>query len=235
MKTVASQNIVGCMLLQLPPNVNISSSCENLLLTLLKHDPSERISFENFFAHEFLDLHHIASPENYATAVRLMEEAVMLYDDKQYGKCLAKCNEAVSFLEGFISCETDLSKKAALTLKLNEYVQWTSTLNDLIDGTAGAKKDLPHPLPLKDDHYELLRDLAHVTPNIATGLDIGNTGQLYLAEGRNDLALEKLTTALSILIPLLQTEPAGPRKNMLYSQVRFILLEITQISMVLCV
>lgn len=221
------------MLLQLPANVNISSSCENLLLSLLKHDPNERISFENFFANEFLDLRHMATPENYTTAVGLMEEAVKLYEHKQYGKCLAKCQEAVSFLQGFISCETDSSKKASLTLKLNEYVQWTSTLNDLIDGTAGAKKDIPHPLPLQDDHYKLLTDMAQVTPNIATGLDIGNTGQLYLGEGRNEVALEKLTTALSILIPLLQTEPAGPRKNMLYIQVRFVLRRIIQVSMLL--
>lgn len=190
-----------------------------MLLKLLRHDPNERITFKDFFAHEFLDLSHTGTPENYTIAINLIEEAAKFYNLKQYDKCMEKCEGAISFLEGFILWETDPYKKANLALKLDEYVKWKAALNELIEGKAGARKDIPQPSPLSDDSYKLLKDMAQATPSIATGLDIGNTGQLYLAEGRNDLALEKLTRALSILIPLLQAEPQGPRKTMLYSQV----------------
>lgn len=39
------------------PN-NISPECRDLLQNLLKVDPNERISFEDFFAHPFIQLSH---------------------------------------------------------------------------------------------------------------------------------------------------------------------------------
>lgn len=42
--------------IEIPKTKPISSNCEDLLLRLLVHDPKQRISFSNFFEHEFLNL-----------------------------------------------------------------------------------------------------------------------------------------------------------------------------------
>lgn len=40
----------------------MSPDCQDLLLALLQRDPLARISFDDFFAHPFLDLEHVPSP-----------------------------------------------------------------------------------------------------------------------------------------------------------------------------
>ena len=43
---------------------------------LLKHDPNERLSYDEFFSHDFLDLEHAPSSENLDRAVELIHKAV---------------------------------------------------------------------------------------------------------------------------------------------------------------
>lgn len=209
------------MPIEFPVNINISNSCENLIKKLLKFDPNERIEFEEFFKDEFIDLIHIASPENYMTAVNLIEEAILLDQTKQYSLSLPKYKEAIKYIEAFITIETDLNKKALLSVRYSEYNKWIETLTNIISGKTPVQQKPSQPLPhLTGVQYELLRDLSVATPNIATALEIGNTGELYLAEGKKQLALEKFTSALSILIPLLGSEPSGIRKDVLHAQIQ---------------
>ena len=54
---------------QLPPSVSISFDCRDLLLRLLQRNPKDRISFEDFFGHPFIDLEHVPSPKCLQKAV----------------------------------------------------------------------------------------------------------------------------------------------------------------------
>lgn len=192
-----------------------------MLFSLLKYNPNERISFEDFYKHEFLDLVHIPTVENYLHAVDLVQKAVELDKKKLYHDSLPKYKEAIKYLEAFIPSETDLNKRAVLELRLKEYIKWSKTLEQLLSGNETVPTNSCETLPLiNDTHYNTLYELSSVTPQIITGLDIGTMGEMYLAEGRKTIALEKLTTALQLLIPMLENEPLGPRKDMLHSQVR---------------
>lgn len=62
--------------------------------------------------------------------------------------------------------------------------------------------------------------LCSSSPNIQNGLDIGRQAELYTYERRFDSALQSFTSALSILVPLLNSEPKGERRTLLYQQVR---------------
>ena len=62
-------NYVIISFLQVPRDSNVSQECKDLLLSLLKRDPKERITFEEFFAHPFLDLEHAASASSLTKAV----------------------------------------------------------------------------------------------------------------------------------------------------------------------
>lgn len=208
--------------IELPANINISPMCENLLLALLKYQPEQRITFEAYFDHEFLDLVHVASSDNYLLAIRLVEEAISLDGTKQYAESLPKYKEACKYLEGFVTIETDPNRRAVLNQRLQEYTAWINTLTDILDGKPSTQTTSPQLLPhyVDGNNYEMLREMSTTTPNLVTGLDIGNSGELYYAEGKKQLALEKLTSALSLLIPLLSNEPAGIRKDMLHLQIQ---------------
>lgn len=68
--------------IQLPKGSHVSQQCKDLLTSLLKHDPNERISFDDFFAHDFLDLAHTPTKESYDKAVGLVQRAVKMDTDK---------------------------------------------------------------------------------------------------------------------------------------------------------
>lgn len=207
------------MLFQLPKHASISPQCADLLFSLLKYNPDERIGFEAFYKHEFLDLIHVPTVDNYLHAVNLIQEAIELDKKKHYSESLLKYKEAIKYLEAFIPSETDLNRRAVLELRLNEYIKWADSLEKALTGSTSVPVNSCQTLPLSENQYKTLYELSAMTPKLMTGLEIGCMGEMYLAEGRKSLALEKLTAALQVLIPTLETEPSGPRKEMLHSQV----------------
>ena len=54
---------------QLPLRPPLSRDCRDLLQRLLERDPGRRISFQDFFAHPWVDLEHMPSGESLARAV----------------------------------------------------------------------------------------------------------------------------------------------------------------------
>ena len=55
---------------------------------------------------------------------------------------------------------------------------------------------------------------------MTTGIEVCRTGALYLAQGESKLALERLTAGLGELVPLLQAEPKGRRRELLGKAVK---------------
>lgn len=64
------------------------------------------------------------------------------------------------------------------------------------------------------------------TPQLFTAIEIGISAQMYLVEGKYELAFEKFRSSLGILIPSLSAEPHGLRKELLYLQVKYFIKSI---------
>lgn len=62
--------------IKIPSTYKISSTCHDLLVQLLQRDPGNRISFEAFFEHSFLDLKHVPCFKSYQAGCNLIAEAV---------------------------------------------------------------------------------------------------------------------------------------------------------------
>nr|XP_033339552.1 serine/threonine-protein kinase ULK3 isoform X2 [Megalopta genalis] len=77
-----SEKIKDTRPIELPKGCQVTRECKDLLLSLLKHDPDVRITFDDFFAHEFLDLAHAPTKENYEKAVELVQQAVKMDTEK---------------------------------------------------------------------------------------------------------------------------------------------------------
>jgi len=56
---------------------------------------------------------------------------------------------------------------------------------------------------------------------LKTGLEIGRQGELYLYERKLEAALESYTSALGILVPFVNNEPKGERRN-LYAMIIYL-------------
>lgn len=83
--------------IEIPPN-QVSPECRDLLLGLLKHNPSERMSYHQFFKHPFVDLDHIPSTESYAKGLEAIHQAVKLDSEKQYKAAFNKYCTGLQYL-----------------------------------------------------------------------------------------------------------------------------------------
>lgn len=61
--------------------------------------------------------------------------------------------------------------------------------------------------------------LCQNTPQLASAVEIAQSGQMYLVEGHYEAAVEKYKIGLNLLEKLLEKEPLGIRRNLLIKQV----------------
>ncbi|CAG4974758.1 unnamed protein product [Colias eurytheme] len=113
---IISQNV------QIPANSSISPGCIDLLTRLLQHDPDKRITYEDFFNHEYLDLEHMPSKENYVKAVGLIKRAIDAECSCALPTALTLYSEALRYLVPAARCEPDALRRTALSAKLASYM-----------------------------------------------------------------------------------------------------------------
>uniref|UniRef100_A0A8C2WIH1 Serine/threonine-protein kinase ULK3 n=1 Tax=Cyclopterus lumpus TaxID=8103 RepID=A0A8C2WIH1_CYCLU len=85
--------------IELPPGARVSKDCRDLLLRLLERNPDARITFAEFFAHPFVDMEHMPSPESLLKAKALVLQAVQ---KDQEGERSAALSLYCSALEHFV-------------------------------------------------------------------------------------------------------------------------------------
>lgn len=109
--------------IEIPINTKISIDCEHLLRQLLRDNPSERISFEDFFAHEFIDLKHMPSDDNLHKAIELFTNAVKEDTDGHYKEAYHLYCEGLKYFTPIVNDEPNATKRQGLRAKANIYVQ----------------------------------------------------------------------------------------------------------------
>ncbi|XP_026325343.1 serine/threonine-protein kinase ULK3-like [Hyposmocoma kahamanoa] len=125
--------------IEVPRNAAISSGCRDLLTRLLRHDPDERISYEEFFAHPYLDLEHMPSKENYEKAVALVRRAVALDAAGRLREAFAAYRDGLRLLVPAVGAEGDAVRRGALAAKLCRYMQRAEEIQRLLDEPAAAR------------------------------------------------------------------------------------------------
>ncbi|KAK2587334.1 hypothetical protein KPH14_003051 [Odynerus spinipes] len=224
--------------IEIPKTPRVSDECKDLLLSLLKHDPELRITFEGFFSHVFLDLEHAPTKESYEKAVKLVQEAVKMDTEKKAKEAFHLYCEALRYFIPLLNNECDPKKKEVLGLHVNDYISRAEKLKlKTIDNeNNGSKEKVVEPVEEKANvsglqrvqslnrrpgfSFQELRALSKSTIGMADALEIGEVGEQYLAEGNYALALEKFQSSLSVLVPLLGKEPSGRRRDLLHKQVQ---------------
>lgn len=222
--------------IEIPRHSKISSACEDLLTRLLQHDPKNRITFEEFFNHEFIDLKHAPNDENFEKAVQIFASAVEEDTKQNYNEAYHLYCEGLQFFVPLINIEPDAQKRVALKSKARCYIQRAEEIKTSLlhqqyyrsQGETSTTSDRVTKLTYKEaiqealtpsKRYQLLYEKCASSPQLQNGLEIGRQAELYEYEKKLDLALETFKSALSILVPLLQTEPKSQRKDLLTQQI----------------
>ncbi|XP_015120414.1 serine/threonine-protein kinase ULK3 [Diachasma alloeum] len=230
-----AEKIKSCKPIEIPKGCYVSPECKNLLMSLLKHDPNERLSFDDFFAHEFLDLAYAPIEENNEKAITLIQSAVKADTEGNIQEAFHLYCEALRYFIPQLTNEADHNKKKHLRMRVNEYINRAEKLklmcmesssltesnsqnNDKLrqlcsTGRRGILQSTSLP-------YQELRILSKSTTDMASALEMGEVGEQYLAERNYDLALEKLKACLGMLVPLINKEPPGRRRELLNQQIQ---------------
>jgi serine/threonine-protein kinase ULK3 len=116
----------------IPNHIQVSTGCRDLLQRLLKRNPSERMSFDDFFSHSFVDLEHMASEDSYPKAVSLLSKAVHADEMKNYLTAQKYYLEAIEYLLPAIQYEKSDDKKNLLRIKSNKYIQRAEEIKKLL-------------------------------------------------------------------------------------------------------
>ncbi|XP_017849607.1 serine/threonine-protein kinase ULK3 [Drosophila busckii] len=251
----------------LPPNAHISNECHDLLRRLLVHESAQRISFDDFFGHPFLDLKTFPSEQTLKKAIDLVTQAVE-YDEKHnYKEAYYLYCSALQYFVPLITEETDAKRRQALRNRSLNYMKRAEEIKNFIIEdeykqlaerqlkaakasaaqqaerlNCAAANDEQQPTTSSarmaemlepDIRYKQLFSLSHSSPSLKTGLEIGRKGELYLYERKLDAALESYTAALGILVPFVNNEPKGERRNLLLQQLEFWIKEAESIKSIL--
>ncbi|CAG5127562.1 unnamed protein product [Candidula unifasciata] len=117
---------------EIPQGVDISDKARDLTLRLLRRNPADRITFEEFFAHPFIDMEHVPSKDSLPNAVRLSAEAVKKDESGDYKAAVRLYCEALEHFMPAIHYEKSASKKEALRAKVKQYMDRAETLKQLM-------------------------------------------------------------------------------------------------------
>ncbi|KAK0080258.1 hypothetical protein PV325_000225 [Microctonus aethiopoides] len=227
-----AEKIKNCRNIEIPKGSYISEECKDLLLSLLKHEPTERLSFDEFFSHDFLDLEHTPTEENYEKAITLAQRAVTADKAKNNQEAFHLYCDALRYFVPLLINETDVQRKKYLRMRINEYINRSEKLKQLIMNSNNDKNseasnqlkeknlDALQKLGINSFPYQELRILSKTTFDMASALEMGEVGEQYFAEGNYALALEKFKSSLGILMRVLAKEPPGRRRDLLHQQIQ---------------
>lgn len=219
--------------IEIPKGSRISPECEDLLCRLLQRSPKDRITFEEFFKHPFLDLKHAPSEQNLEKGIQLINEAIELDKKQEYDAAYGKYCKGLQYFVPIIQAETDLEKKKILRQRVHTYLNRAEEIKHSFQQDVPSKATSSKPLNRTasrvqqiqralqpSELYQQLAALASSSPELKSALEIGRQAELYALENKLDVALESFKTVLGALMPLLAEEPRGSkRRDLLHQQI----------------
>eukprot|EP00069_Balaena_mysticetus_P013687 bmy_01495T0 len=198
--------------------------CRDLLQRLLERDPSRRISFQDFFAHPWVDLEHMPSGESLARATTLVVQAVKKDQEGDAAAALSLYCKALDFFVPALHYEVDTHRKEAIKAKVNESPlrkwvgQYVSRAEELKAIVSSSNRAL---LRQGTSARDLLREMARDKPRLLAALEVASaaTAKEDEAGGEQD-ALALYQHGLGELLLLLAAEPPGRRRELLHTEVQ---------------
>ncbi|XP_014385963.1 PREDICTED: serine/threonine-protein kinase ULK3 isoform X1 [Myotis brandtii] len=200
---------------QLPLRPQLSPDCQDLLRRLLERDPGRRISFQDFFAHPWVDLDHMPSEESLARATILVVQAVKKDQEGDAAAALSLYCKALDFFVPALHYEVDAQRKEAIKAKVRQYVSRAEELKAIVSSSNQAL------LRQGASAQDLLREMARDKPRLLAALEVASAAVAKEEEaGGEQDALDLYQHSLGELLLLLAGEPPGRRRELLHTEVQ---------------
>ncbi|XP_020729315.2 serine/threonine-protein kinase ULK3 isoform X4 [Odocoileus virginianus] len=200
--------------IELPLRPQLSQDCRDLLQRLLERDPSRRISFQDFFAHPWVDLEHMPSGESLARATALVVQAVKKDQEGDAAAALSLYCKALDYFVPALHYEVDAQRKKAIKVKVGEYVSRAEELKAIISSSQALLRQ-------GTSARDLLRDMARDKPRLLAALEVASAAMAKEEEaGGEQDALALYQRSLGELLLLLAAEPPGRRRELLHTEVQ---------------
>jgi len=182
----------------IPSTVVLSPNCRDLLSRLLQRDPENRITFEEFFSHPFVDLEHAPRKESLQKAISTVTEAIKFDEKKDFRKAIERYCSALEYFIPAIDFENDRDKKTAIKAKVNQYVARAEQLK--LYQKQLAKKSL---ISLTRQHS--IENYRELLPGFDRALKHAEQGESLDDESRYDEALQEYYKGIELCISICGT------------------------------
>nr|XP_032655687.1 serine/threonine-protein kinase ULK3 isoform X4 [Chelonoidis abingdonii] len=201
--------------IELPSRPRLSQECRDLLQRLLERDPLQRIPFEEFFAHPFVDMEHMPSAESLCKATALVVEAVKKDQQGDPSAALSLYCKALEYFVPALHYETDARRKEAIRSKVGQYISRAEELKTLV--TSNNKTLLQQGNPVRD----ILKEMSRDKPRLYAALEVASAAITKEEEGNDDSdTLDLYQQSLGELLLMLAAEPVGRRRELLHSEIQ---------------
>ncbi|KAK2509974.1 hypothetical protein MC885_004345 [Smutsia gigantea] len=213
--TELEEKIRSNRVIELPLRPLLSRDCRDLLQRLLERDPSRRISFQDFFAHPWVDLEHMPSGESLARATALVVQAVEKDQEGDAAAAFSLYCKALDFFVPALRYEVDTQRKEAIQAKVGQYVSRAEELKAIISSSSRAL------LRQGTSARDLLKEMARDKPRLLAALEVASAAIAKEEEaGGEQEALDLYQQGLAELLLLLAAEPPGQRRELLHTEVQ---------------
>ncbi|XP_036204838.1 serine/threonine-protein kinase ULK3 isoform X1 [Myotis myotis] len=213
--TELEEKIRSNRVIELPLRPQLSPDCQDLLRRLLERDPGRRISFQDFFAHPWVDLDHMPSEESLARATILVVQAVKKDQEGDAAAALSLYCKALDFFVPALHYEVDAQRKEAIKAKVRQYVSRAEELKAIVSSSNQAL------LRQGASAQDLLREMARDKPRLLAALEVASAAVAKEEEaGGEQDALDLYQHSLGELLLLLAGEPPGRRRELLHTEVQ---------------
>ncbi|XP_014675720.1 PREDICTED: serine/threonine-protein kinase ULK3-like [Priapulus caudatus] len=193
--------------IELPFGVEISAECRDLLIRLLQRDPHQRISYEDFFNHPFIDLEHMPSSDCLPKAIKLVTKAVKQDQQGEVEKAVKLYCQSLDYFVPAIQAEISKQKKDAIRMKVREYVNRAEELKCLLapQGQSSTEVASNSQVPTRNE----LDELSVQSDKLAAALKVVDIAAYLDKHEKFEEALEKYEMALGAVLPLLTQHARG--------------------------
>ncbi|XP_023346605.1 serine/threonine-protein kinase ULK3 [Eurytemora carolleeae] len=203
----------------IPGDISLSPECRSFLSSCLQRNPEQRMGFKELKDDQFLKLElSIPQPHSEEKMVeneRLGAVAESTGDLKQSINFYETAAEYAKTLYYYTEDES-LRGKYKSSLRGYQTKLFNLTRDQLPSREVARQQVVNNSLP----NYAELYHLAKITPGMEGGLEICIAARNYQLQGDIEQAVDRYTAGLGVLVPLLQKEPKGTRRDLLHEAVK---------------
>jgi len=193
----------------IPSDPPISPQCRDLLVGLLQRDPENRISFEKFFNHEFVDLAHAPTAQCLDKAVGFVTAAVKFDTEGNLKDAVTNYCIALQYFLPAIEYERDHYKKEAIRQKVNQYINRAEQLK--------LHRKQQERQRFRRQHS--LEESLGKIPYLQQAFEHSKNAEEFDEEKKYGLALESYEKAVELYLRITATLQQGSVKTRIYEEV----------------